>query len=118
MRGTMILMRPELQPELRTFDRAPTLEELQAVVGGDVQEVPSFRTIGFGDTVMDCVALCNEHGKADHLPINRNATIAWARALRRSGEGELYDDKSNTPKDWLVGTVAVLFGDREFMGEL
>ena len=86
--------------------------KLQAVVGGYIEAVPSFNSIGYRGTVMDCVALCNEHGKLDHLPINHAATAAWERALRRNGHELL--DKNGTPKEWLVGNVAILFGDREF----
>jgi hypothetical protein len=118
MRGTLILMRPEReQPELREFDRALTLDEMREVVGGDIEQVQGFKTIGYGGTVMDCVALCNENGKQDNLPINHGATMAWGRALDRVGI-ELHDAKSGIPKDWLVGPVAVIFGDREFMSEL
>jgi hypothetical protein len=99
------------------FDRPLTLEELQTVIGGNVQAVPSFSTIAFGGVVMDCIALCNEDGKRDHLPINQGATVAWERALRRVGL-QLLDDKTKTPTDFLVGNVAVIFGDREFMAEL
>ena len=74
-----------------------------------------FGSIGYGGTVMHCVALCNEHGETDHIPINQAATIAWERALRREGHQLL--DQSGTPTDWLVGPVLILFGDREFMKE-
>jgi len=50
------------------------------------------------------------------LPLNESATTAWERTLLRSSH-ELHD-KSGTLKDWLVGPVIVLFGDREFMESL
>ena len=66
---------------------------------------------------MNCVALCNEHGKLDHLPMNEIATALWSDALRRKGIN-LIDERSRKPVDWLVGSIVVLFGDREFMSEL
>jgi hypothetical protein len=116
MRGSMILFRPGHEPELRELDRPPTLEELRDGVGGDLERVLYFETIAFAGTVLNCIAFCNEHGKQDHLPINEGATAAWERAVQRSGH-ELRD-KSGTLKDWLVGPVIVLFGDREFMDSL
>lgn len=122
MRGTMIILKPcdrsdVPEPELREFDRPPKLEELQAVVGGYLELVPRFKTFAYSSVVMDCVALCNEDGKRKQLPVNRAATLAWASALHRDGF-ELIDDKTHIPKEWLVGNVIVIFGDREFMSEL
>jgi hypothetical protein len=117
MRGTMIVFHPDKpEPDLREFDRPLTLDELRDAVGGYFEPVPRFKTIAYGGTVLDCIAFCNENGKEDHLPINDRATIIWNMALRRVGQ-ELYDP-SGIPKDWLVGNVAVVFGDREFMREL
>lgn len=117
MHGSLVILRPEKnEPELCEFSRPLRADELHAAVGGYFEVVPGFVTVAYGGTVLDCVAFCNENGKLDHLPINQLATITWARALRRVGE-ELYGE-GNTPKDWLVGNVAVVFGDREFMREL
>jgi hypothetical protein len=119
MRGTMVIIRPgdtDL-PEVREFARPVTLEELQTAVGGHVEVVPMFNTLAFAATVLNCVAFCNEEGKLDHLPVNEGATMQWERALKRTGHS-LRDDKTRIPKDWLVGNIAVLFGDREFMGSL
>ena len=91
---------------------------MQTAVGGYIEHVPYFDSIAYGGVVMRCVALCNENGKIDHMPLNQGATVAWERALQRTGVGTLYDDKRGKPNDWLVGSIAVLFGDREFMSEL
>ena len=78
------------------FDQPPALEDLQAGVGDYFQAVPSFDTISYGGTVLNCIAFCNEHGKLDHLPINEGATIAWEGALQRALRHELRD-KSGMP---------------------
>jgi hypothetical protein len=119
MRGSMVLFRPggiSNSPEVHSFDRAPTLDELQAAVGGDIEKVPGFGSIGYGGTVLDCVALCNEHGKLNRLPVNQSATIAWEEAVRRRGKTLRNSDGEFTK--YLVGPVIVLFGDRAFMGSL
>jgi hypothetical protein len=85
---------------------------VQPVVDGDLQLVPGFRTIRYGAVVMDCFTLCNANGKLKGLAMNDLATIAWKEALRRAVDSEVM------PTDPLVGTVAVLFGDPEFMDAL
>jgi len=120
MLGTVIVIRPgdlDKDPEVKYYARAITADELRTIVGGYLEQVPGFLTIGYAGTVMTCVAFCNEYGKLDKLPVNEPATLCWERALRRQGLN-LLDDKTNTPKDWLVGNIAVLFGDREFMEAL
>jgi hypothetical protein len=116
----MVIIRPgdiDRDPEVVHYTRAVTAEELGTVIGGYVEAVPGFSTIGFAGVVMSCVAFCNEHGKLDKLPVNEPATAYWERSLRRQGM-QLLDDKTQIPKDWLVGNVVVLFGDGEFMAAL
>ena len=116
MRGTMITIRPDGSTDLLEFARAPSLEEITKAVGGDFELVPGFDSIIYHGVVMTCRALCDEHGKIEGRPINRLATIEWQLALHRSGhDGLLKDDDL---RDWLVGSVAVLFGDAEFMRAL
>ena len=119
MRGSMLLFRPEKnEPELIEFSRPLQLDELRTAVGGDIEMVPGFVSIGYGGVVLDCMAFADEHGKLDPQAAQRaSPPMAWARALHRLGH-ELHDDKSKTPKDWLVGSIAVVFGDKEFMREL
>ena len=114
MRGTMLILRPhEARPEVKQFARAPTLDELKTAIGGGYLEaIPGFFSIGYGGTVMNCVAMCDEDGKRRKLAINDAATIAWEHALRRQGSTLLTRDGTTT--DHLVGNVIVLFGDREF----
>jgi len=118
LRGTMITIRPDagIPVEVKGFARGPTLAELRTAVGGKLELVPGFVTIIYGGVVMDCKALCNEHGKLDGLPINNMATLVWERALRRTGAGLL--GEHDKLRDWLVGPVVVLFGDKDFMEAL
>jgi hypothetical protein len=120
MKGTMLIMRPsEPFPEMKLYNRSPTLDELKTAIGGGWLElVPHFTTIGIAvspdadkATVMDCVAFCNEHGKNEHQPFNENATSAWEQSVRRI-------TRESGLNDVLVGTVVVLYGDREFMQSL
>jgi hypothetical protein len=118
MRGTMLIFRPgNSAPEAKHYKQSPSLEELHTAVGGYLEIVPDFKTIAYAGTVMNCQALCNENGKLNHLPVNEGATYAWEHALRREGLS-LLDDKTRTYKDYLVGQIAVLFGDAEFMASL
>lgn len=118
MRGTMLIFQPyEMRPRVVEFKKAPTLEELKNGIGGGYLElVPGFRTVVHAGAVMDCVAFCDEDGKLNGLDVNNPATIAWDQALRRNGNGLLRAD--GRAVDWLVGLVAVLFGDKEFMEAL
>ena len=118
MRGTILTFKPEaVRPETRELDRPVTLEELkEAIGGGYLEAVPQFTTIIFGGTVLNCVAFCDEDGKRQNLPTNDVATHLWALALKRRGVELRGPD--GVPRDWLVGSIAVVFGDREFMAEL
>ena len=102
---------------MREYNRPPTLEELRHAAGGDLELVHGFDSIAYAGIILHCVAFCDEHGKLEQRPLNELATSLWAQALRRQGM-ELIDDKTLKPVDWLVGPVAVLFGDKEFMSEL
>ena len=118
MHGTLLVFQPDGPlPQVTEFSRPPTLEQVQAAVGGDLQVVPGFYSIRYGNTVMDCVALCDANGKLKSLAMNNLATIAWKQALRRGPDAELWCSV-RMPTDSLVGPVAVLFGDREFMDAL
>ena len=94
MKGNLTIIRSDgsiLQTEL---DLSPALETLQAAVGGYIELIPFFdRYAG-----SDCIAYCNETGKIDGLPHNAVAQTLW---------GHTFDN--------LVGDIAVLTGDDEFM---
>lgn len=115
MRGTALLFKPgEPEPEIFRFASPPTLEFLQEAVGGYIEAVPHFDQIRHGEVIERCIVYCNENGKLDGLPFNAAATEAWDQAIPpslslRSPDGGW--------KDYLVGPVLVLFGDRQFMAE-
>lgn len=113
MHGTMLIFRPhERHPMAMHFDRAPTLEQLKKGIGGGYLElVPWFKTVPWQGVIMDCVAFCDEEGKLKELPVNQLATALWVYAMERS-------TGTHPSSDYLVGQVAVLFGDREFMETL
>jgi hypothetical protein len=90
MSGTLLVFQPHSLPQVREFSQPPSLEEVQAEVGGDLQLVPGFRTIRYGAVVMDCFALCNANGKHKGLAMNDLATIAWKEALRRAIDAGLW----------------------------
>jgi hypothetical protein len=123
----MLIFRPGGNPpEVRTFTRAPTLAELKDGIGGGCLEpVPGFRTIGYLGVLHRCVAFADEHGKvegyddgAPHpLPLNMLAAAAWDLALHHDGQPSLLN-AANELIDHLVGDIAVVFGDDEFMESL
>ena len=93
--------------------KAPQLEELQKMVGGNIEIVPGFTSIECDDGVMhSCVAFCNEDGKNLGLPTNHIATAIWYDTLTRQ-------DHDMAPfADYLVGNIVVIRGDEELMAEL
>ena len=76
------------------------LSILQKIVGGYVEIVPHFNKYGEDR----CIVFCNEDGKMRQLPVNRYATILWEKAVGHQ----------MTP-DYLVGTIAIVAGPREFL---
>lgn len=72
---------------------------LREIVEGHIEAVPFFDTY----KKMRCVAFCNEEGKLDSLPVNELATLLWYQAC-----GRVVDDV-------LVGNIAVVTGDEEFL---
>lgn len=68
----VLLVEPGQYPRMASI--GSSLEEMQKIVGGDIQEVPYFR-----DPV--CI-VCNDNGKIDGLPLNRAI---------RDGEGKVVD---------------------------
>ena len=113
MNGTMLIYEAAGaladQPRIVEFDCVPTLDQLQAAVGGGYAEaVPYFTSIIVRGERVRCVAFCDDDGKRKNLPVNRRATLIWDHALRRDHGRPLTDD-------YLVGPVCVLYGDGPFM---
>jgi hypothetical protein len=114
MRGTLLIFHPyeTRPPEVRHVNGPPTLELLKEGIGGGYLEtVPYFLTIDHDGVRHNCVAFCDEEGKLKQFDHNPEATIRWDQAMRRAvGCG--------CRPDYLVGQIAVVFGDREFMEAL
>ena len=49
MHGTLLVFQPDALPQVTEFSQPPSLEEVQSVVGGDLQVVPGFRSIRYGN---------------------------------------------------------------------
>jgi hypothetical protein len=118
MRGTMLIFRPgEREPEIKEIDFAPLseLDRLQwlkdGIGGGYLELVPYFKSIRHADTMRNCVAFCDEDGKRKNLPYNAIATGWWDISIRRIAGCSCWPD-------YLVGDIAVVFGDKEFMEAL
>lgn len=118
MRGTLLIFRPQQgEPEVKAVDFAPLseLERLEmlkdSIGGGYIEPVPYFQTIDRDGQRHRCVAFCDEDGKRKQLALNPKATILWDMAMRRAAGCGCHPD-------YLVGQVAVVFGDAEFMAAL
>lgn len=113
MKGTVIIVRPDGQITGADFERALQLDDLKQATGnGSVEVVPFFDSVDFAGRVMLCAAFCDEDGKRKGLPINQIAIDMWERALERSGR------QGVEGRDYLVGDIAVVIGDDEFLAAL
>jgi hypothetical protein len=122
MKGGIISIAPYNRPTDLTFtpvEGEPKLELLKnAIGGGYIELVPGFDTIEQKPgEVVKCVAFCDEEGKLNGLPANTYATILWDKALRRHGGPGLLQ-RDGTAVDVLVGPIAIVIGDDEFMEAL
>lgn len=101
MKGTVLTIHPDGSEVAKEYDRAPTLAELQAAVGGGyIQIVPKFEE--FRGAV--CVVFCDEDGKIKRQSPNHKATTHWAQNVRTG--------------DYLVGSIAICYGDDEFFAAM
>ena len=79
----------------RETDDQPTLQQLQDICDGYIEQVPMWLDyLG-----IPCVVYCNEEGKQRRLPYNQRATRLW---WDKMGGGE-YDDV-------LVGDIVLVVG--------
>jgi hypothetical protein len=56
---------------------------------------------------------CNEHGKIEGLGVNQRATRLWGEAIAAD-----FGHKGTPQGDYLVGPIAIVIGDAEFLAEL
>lgn len=106
MRGLLITIHPAADSfTMQPLDQVPQLETLQAVVGGNIEEVASLDTIAG----QRCVSFCNAEG-FEVLDPNPLATFMWAEARKVSAEPG--------PVTVLHGPVAVIIGDDELLAAL
>ena len=78
-------------------DKQPTLKEIQKMVGGYIEFV-------WDNGVVQVI--CNEEGKLQGLPVNKEATKIWAELLFEGGNAVI-----GRMTDCLVGDVVILKGD-------
>ena len=118
MQGTMIVIPPDgplKRLAVARVSESDMLTMLQTAVGGYIEAVPHLKTYRDDDRgIVPCVAFCNEDGKRPPgLPYNQRANLLWSAALSREQRG-----LDSPAPDHLVGTVVILFGDKEFMESL
>jgi hypothetical protein len=111
MKGTMLSISVGGGIKRTEFKMPISLDDLKAGIGGGYLEaIPYFDTYMDKGELVFCRAFCDEEGKIKEFDVNSTASIAWADALGRAGRPRL--------NDYLVGSIAIVFGDREFMAEL
>ncbi len=104
--------------EIATQIDRPSLEILQQAIGGGyIEVVPMFTDFPYNGELVDCIAFCDEDGKNKGMEMNPFATARWQQSLKRQGHPGLLDKRGNMI-DYLVGQIAIVFGDRAFMEAL
>jgi hypothetical protein len=114
----MIVYRPGEPPERTEYTAPIPLEDLQAAVGGYIEAVPYWDHFVIDDERVRAVVWCNEEGKLQDPPLPRNdyMTKLWEAFLLSKGMSRF--GKRGEELDYLVGPIAVVTGDDEFMDEL
>ncbi len=108
MRGFMVILRPDGTEEVKQYTGPLPYEDLSGAVGGYIESVPHFKHYEHEGTLQfPVVAFCNEEGKIHGLPINPKATLAWEKSVGQ-----------RITRDYLVGPIAIVWGDAPFMREL
>lgn len=85
------------------LDHVPDFRELHEAVDGPIEIVPYLNHY----MGRPCVAFCNEEGKLEGRPINREAHRLWCLAV-----GRIITD------DVLVGPIAIVVGPQSFLDRL
>ncbi len=95
MRLRMLIIKADGKLTAHDLTDLPADEQLQGIVGGDIELVRHFdRFEGY-----PCVAFCREEGALLGLPVNRTATVLWRLHLGFS--------EKHMP-DALVGDIVVI----------
>jgi hypothetical protein len=97
---TLTILHTDGSATVETSPRSPSLERLQAAVGGFIQVIPRLTT--YNDRPVSH-AWMNEEGRLEALPPNPQATRLWAQNLRVPPQAILV----------IVGDVAIVQRDRE-----
>lgn len=101
MKGTLTTIKPDGERTVVTLDRAATLDDLRAAIGGGYIEFVPYLERFEG---VRAQAICDEEGKLNGLPLNAIATKYWPASIRAG--------------DVLVGDVCFITGDDAFMEAL
>lgn len=114
MNGTMTVYYPGTPPERRitTYTKPIPLDDIQQAVGGHIEVVPYWDRFNG----VHCVVFCNEEGKLEGLPRNVYMTDKWEAYLKTGGMSRF--DKDGNELDFLVGPIALITGDDDFMMEV
>jgi hypothetical protein len=99
----LIIIGPGGQIEEHELVRVPNLDALQKAVGGYIEVVPYFTKY----EGRPCIALCNENGKIEGLPVNRKAQAFWELSFGRP-----------ITEDHLVGSIAIVVGSPQFLEQM
>jgi NADH:ubiquinone oxidoreductase subunit D len=109
MKGTILTITVEGVVTRQEATSPHILSEIEKAVGGFIEGVPYFDQLRMNGATIKCAAFCNEHGKLEGMPVNAAAQSLWVTELERQ----------RIPiDDVLVGPVAIVYGDEEFMAEL
>ncbi len=109
----IIMANPGSTTRIIPLDRPVTQQEIQDAVGGPIGFISNFNTIIQEGTISLCYAFCDEQARHRQRPQNRAATTMWSQALvRRFGYGQ-----AELP-EVLLGSVAIITGDSEFLEAL
>lgn len=111
MKGRLIIYSAtEFDCTIKEYDHPIPLSDLKAAVGGYIETVPMWNKFKFGEKIERAVMFCNEDGKNLGLPPNLSMTVLW--------RAELFRMLRLRTDDILVGSIAVVMGDDEFMDSL
>lgn len=109
MKGRLVTYSPTLDIAIKEYDKPIPLRDLQSAIGGYIEVVPLWDQFKFGEMIERAAVFCDEDGKGKNLPLNHAMTVLWRAHLSRLGR---------RTTDYLVGPIAVVTGDDEFMNEL